>query len=111
MLVTEAVKVLAVVLGLEGDVAVGNRLVVCFVLADGVGDLDNQVRRVASLQRQNPYPKVNIQTASSTKFAIANLERDRHLVVAVEVFVETFAAMSRKLDVVGNSSANQAAGA
>jgi hypothetical protein len=43
VLVTEAVDVLAVVLGVEGEVAVRDRLVVDFVLADRVGDLKRGV--------------------------------------------------------------------
>jgi len=39
VLVAEAVDVLAVVLGVEREVAVGDGLVVDFVLADWVGDL------------------------------------------------------------------------
>ena len=55
------------------------------------------------------YPKVNLKIAAATKFAISNLKCDRHLVVDMELFVETLARVRLELDVVGGNRAEHAA--
>lgn len=114
MLVAEAVNVFAVVLGLEGEVAVGGGLFECLVLAGWVLDLGGWKEGVLVVFREvtcglcggefenmaDTYPEINVQVAGTAKLAIANLEGYRHLIIAVEVFVEALAAMSWELDVV-----------
>lgn len=97
VLITEAVGVLAVVLGLEGEIAVGDGLFVYFVLGNWVGDLVC-VSNGLSLPRQRvvyAYPEVNVEVASTAKLAVANLERHGHLIIAVQVLVEALSAMCR----------------
>jgi hypothetical protein len=47
------------------------------------------------------YPKIYLQIPTPAKLAVSNLERDRHLVVLVQRFVEAFALVRFHLDVVG----------
>lgn len=47
------------------------------------------------------YPEVDLEVPTSSKFPIADLERDGHLVVLVQLFVEAFAHVRLHLDVVG----------
>ncbi len=45
------------------------------------------------------YPEVDVEIASTTKFSIAHLKGDRHLIIPMEVFVEAFPAMRLELDI------------
>lgn len=54
------------------------------------------------------YPEVNLQIAAASKLPIADLERDRHLVILVEVLVEAFPRMRAHLDVVAEGDPEQA---
>lgn len=54
------------------------------------------------------YPKVNIEVASAAKLAVADLEGDGHLVIAVQRLVEALAAVGGQLDVVGESRVDEA---
>jgi hypothetical protein len=54
-------------------------------------------------------PKVNLEVSAAAKLAIADLERDSHLVILVELFVEAFAHVGLHLDVVRRSQGQQAA--
>lgn len=112
VLVAEAIEVLAIMLGVEGVVAVGHVLLEGFVLAHGVRDLpggDHLSAHQRSCQTDPPrphaatwppYPKVNVQVAGAAKLAVADLEGDGHTVVSVELLVEAFAAVGGELDVV-----------
>ncbi len=55
-------------------------------------------------------PEVNIEVSRAAELAVADLEGYRHLVIAVEDFVEALAAVGRELDVVGGCRAYQAGG-
>jgi hypothetical protein len=46
------------------------------------------------------HPKVDVQVARAAKLAVADLERDRHLVVAVQGLVEALAPVRRERNVV-----------
>lgn len=46
------------------------------------------------------YKEVDIKIATATKFSVANLEGDRHLVILVQRLVEAFSRMGAELDVV-----------
>lgn len=46
------------------------------------------------------YPEVNLQVSATAKLSVADLKRNRHLVVLVQRFMETFALVSLHLDVV-----------
>ena len=46
-----------------------------------------------------PYPEINFQISSAAKFPIADLEGDGHLVVFVELLMETFSAMGAHLNI------------
>jgi len=46
------------------------------------------------------YLEIDVQIATATKLLVAHLERDRHLVFLVKLFVEAFARMRFHLDVV-----------
>lgn len=46
------------------------------------------------------YEEVDIKISTATKFSVANLEGDRHLVVLVQRLVEAFSRMGAELDVV-----------
>ena len=47
---------------------------------------------------QLAYPKVNIKIPASSKFPVADLERDRHFVVLVQHLVKAFAHVRLHLD-------------
>jgi hypothetical protein len=113
VLVAEAVDVLAVVLRVEGVVAVRYVLLEGLILARGIRDLDlghyNLARSSGRVELEKlAYPKVDIQVSGTAKFSIADLEGDGHLVLIVKLLVETFAAMGRELDVVAQHSLQQA---
>lgn len=46
------------------------------------------------------YPKINVQIAAPTKFSVAHLKRDRHLVILVQRLVEALAGVCSHLDIV-----------
>lgn len=48
------------------------------------------------------YPEVNFEVACATEFSVANLERDCHLVILVQLLVEALSAVGGKLNVVGH---------
>ena len=54
------------------------------------------------------HPKIDIEVAGAAKLAVADLEGHRHLVIAMEVLVEAFAAVGGKHNVVSGSGAEQA---
>lgn len=54
------------------------------------------------------HPEVNVQVAVPAEFSITDLERDRHLVVLVELFVKAFFRVGLHLDIVGCGEAKQA---
>lgn len=47
------------------------------------------------------YPEIHLQVSGASKFAIAHLEGDGHLVIFVELLVETFPGVSANVDIVG----------
>jgi len=49
------------------------------------------------------HPEIDIQVTATTKFTVADLERDGHLVVGVERLVEAFACVCFHLDIVGGA--------
>lgn len=46
------------------------------------------------------HPKVNLEVPAATKFSVADLEGDGHLVVLVQRLVEAFAHVGLHLNVV-----------
>lgn len=56
----------------------------------------------------NSYPEIDLQVPASSKLPVANLERDRHLVVLVQRLVEAFALVGLHLDVVRGGEAEEA---
>lgn len=70
------------------------------VVSDRI-DKPQQSDRKANMQRgQGLYPEIYLKVAASTKFPIANLEGDGHLVGFVEDLVKAFSGVGGKLDVV-----------
>lgn len=55
------------------------------------------------------YPEVNLQVSAPSEFPVADLERDCHLVVLVQLLVEAFALVRLHLDVVRRCEGEQAA--
>jgi hypothetical protein len=112
VLVSETVEEFAVMFGIEGVVAIGNILLECLVLPGRVCDLFKEGNLLAKcparvgreLMSASSYPEVNIQISSTTEFSIANLEGNSHLVLLVELLVETLAPVGRELDVVAEHS-------
>jgi len=127
VLVAEAVGVFAVLSRFEGVVGGADGALVEFLDARGVFDLlipdITHQRCVFGVRRRCPssspvsharplfyfhtakaaattYPELNIQITASPKLPVSDLERDRHLVVLVQCFVETLARMRLHLDVV-----------
>jgi len=49
-------------------------------------------------------PEVNLQVSSTSKLSIAHLKRNRHLVIAVKLFMEAFSTMSAELNIVSHDS-------
>ncbi len=62
-----------------------------------------------STARAGVYPKVNLQVTAAAEFPVADLERDRHLVVLVQLLVEAFALVRLHLDVVCRCEGQQTA--
>jgi hypothetical protein len=54
------------------------------------------------------YPEINVKVAGATKLSVADLERDRHLVIDMKILVEAFSAVRRQLDDVSRYRAQQA---
>lgn len=54
------------------------------------------------------YPEVDVEVAGAAELAVADLEGDGHLVVAVQLLVEALAAVGGQLDVVGGGGPQQA---
>jgi hypothetical protein len=55
------------------------------------------------------YPEVYIQVPTPAELAVADLERDRHLVVLVQLLVEALAHVGLHLDVVGGREGEEGA--
>lgn len=54
------------------------------------------------------HPEIDVEVTGAAKLAVADLEGHRHLVIAMEVLVEAFAAVGGKDDVVSGGGAEQA---
>lgn len=108
VLVAKAVHVFAVVLGIEGVVAVGGGFLEDLVLTDWVRDLIRRAscqqlnRHPARIRQQDrsTYPEVNLQISCAAKLPVPDLEGHGHLVILVEGLVEALPAVGRQLDVV-----------
>ena len=46
------------------------------------------------------YPEINVQISTPSKFSVAHLERDRHLVILVQRLMKALAGVCSHLDVV-----------
>jgi hypothetical protein len=55
------------------------------------------------------HPEINLQVPAATEFPVADLERDRHLVVLVQRLVEALALVRLHLDVVRGRERDEAA--
>jgi hypothetical protein len=55
------------------------------------------------------HPEINLQVPAASKLAVADLERDRHLVVLVQGLVEALALVGLHLDVVRGRERDEAA--
>jgi hypothetical protein len=64
---------------------------------------------IVQWQCQLTYPEVNFKIPASTELSVADLVRDRHLVVLVQRFVEAFAHVGFHLDVVRGGRGEDAA--
>jgi hypothetical protein len=53
------------------------------------------------------HPEINIQVSTPSKFPVADLEGDGHLVVGVQLFVEAFSRVCFELDVVCGGEAKK----
>jgi len=53
------------------------------------------------------YPEVKLQIPTSTELPIADLERDSHFVILMQLLVETFSWMRLHLNVVGGGETQQ----
>lgn len=91
MLIAEAVEISAIVLCVEGVVAIGHIFLEGLVLAERVGD-----------------PEVNVQVSSTAELPITDLKGHRHFVILVKLLVETLAAMGWELDVVAEHNWQEA---
>ena len=56
------------------------------------------------------YPEVYFEISRRSKLSISNLERDRHLVILMQLFVEAFPSVCRELDIVRLSDPQEAGG-
>jgi hypothetical protein len=61
------------------------------------------------MPKQLTHPEFDVQVPASSKLAIADLECDCHLVVLVQLFVETFAHVGLHLDVMGGGQGEERA--
>lgn len=59
------------------------------------------------MHMKRTYPEVDLDVATASKFAVANLEGDGHPVVRVEKFVKALACVGAELDVVSIGDASQ----
>lgn len=50
------------------------------------------------MESEQSYPEVNIEVPATPELPIADLERDRHAVIAMQVFVEAFSRVRLQLD-------------
>lgn len=58
-------------------------------------------------QGQATYVEINVEVSRATKFTVANLECDSHLVVLVQFLVETFSGMRFEDNVVGEDTGQE----
>lgn len=58
-------------------------------------------------RKEATYPEIDFDIAGATKFPVAHLERDGHLVILMQLLVEALSAVGRKLDVVGHRCREQ----
>lgn len=50
---------------------------------------------------KGPYPEINLEVSTSSKFSVTNLERDCHFIIPVQFLVEAFSRVRLELDGVG----------
>ncbi|KAM3071314.1 hypothetical protein ACMFMG_008905 [Clarireedia jacksonii] len=116
MLIAEAVDVFPVMLGCKRMISVGYSSFVGFISVGGILDLQpdsvtafKSVRRMAHgassrIGSASTYVEINIQVPSTSKLPVSYLKSNSHFVIFVQLFVETFFAMSSKLNVMSHSS-------
>lgn len=109
--VAEAVNVFPVRMCDKGIIFCGSGLLIILAISEGIFDLKEEVRVSVQLPErrlQFPgsakrlYPKINLQVPTTSELSVANLERDSHLVVAMQRFMEAFSRMCFELDVVSH---------
>jgi hypothetical protein len=117
MLVAEAVYELAICCSGKRMIARRYRALVNLVGVLGIENLDQTLSDAIASQCISlhsslmPYPEVNIQISTSSKFSITDLEGDGHLVVCMKLLMEAFSRMSFEVDVVGNGRPKKRQGA
>ena len=56
------------------------------------------------------YPEIDVKVAGAAELPVADLESDGHLVILVQLLMETLAAVRGQLDVVGQHGRRQQTG-
>lgn len=58
------------------------------------------------VEREETHPEVELDVATASKFAVADLKGNGHSIIRMKEFVKAFAGMSAQLDVVSVDDAS-----
>ena len=99
MLIAEAVCIFSILLRIEGIVTRGNRLLIGFVLAGRILNLESSASALNALcQRAFLYKEIDVQISTVAKFSISDLECDCHAITLVKLFMKAFSGVCFELD-------------